>query len=232
MTWIVAQEVNGTNLYGGPFTSDEIAWYLVNVAPSSLGGMVNLIGDQKFFVPKLVELAHQSKDLWTINRIAKKLGDLEGVNFYPWDLQPLDTWWANNSSHYTNWPYAQSKQGMAAFSACKYYEALTNFETVLSFDPKADKTRAYAVACSVELGNLEKAHQLDDKFALSDGRWRLWSQGKMMLATNNIEGATKLFFSIGHKYPTLQNSFIRPGTHVLRQVDWTLFNELGQATNN
>ena len=93
--------------FAGPFTSDELAADLSGASGPQIDGVVNIVGKNLLFVPKLVELAHQSKDLWTVNRIAKTLKDWTGVDFFPWDLQPLDKWWAQNSMNYTNWPMDQ-----------------------------------------------------------------------------------------------------------------------------
>jgi len=170
-SWIVYEEKSGTNQYGGPFTTDETAQFLIEIHSSLLAGVVNRIDNQKNFVPKLVELAHQSKDLWTINRIAKKLNDITGVDFYPWDLHPLDSWWEQNSMNFTNWPFDEYSKGIDAVKACRYDQALTNLDFVLTIDPTADKSRALAVACAIEIGNLQKAQQLNTNYAIGDGRW-------------------------------------------------------------
>ena len=232
-SWVTFAEGTSTNQYGGPFTSDEIADALRNDFPPILDGAVNLIGNQPLFVPKLVELAHQCKNLWTINRIAKKMNELTGVSFYPWDLQPLDSWWKENRQSYTNWPFGQFSKGMDALRSVRYDEALTNFESVLAVDPTADKSRALAVACAIEVGNLETAQKLNTNYAIADGRWEQWAQGKMMLATNAIELGTEKFVSLTKKYPTLADSgFIAQGNHILRQIDWALYSRLMQPTND
>jgi TolA-binding protein len=219
--------------YSGPFTSDELAVYLSIMPSPELDGIVNLLGNQKLFVPKLVELAHNSKDMWTVNRIAKALNDMTGVSFYPWDLQPLDSWWAQNSMNYTNWPLEQYNKGMDAIRACQYGEALTNFEFVLRIDPTADKSRAFAVASAIEIGNMEKAQELNTNYAATDGRWKQWAQGKMMLATNAIQQGTEKFVFLTTNYPTfVGDAFIAQGNNILRQIDWTLYSKLMQPTNN
>jgi hypothetical protein len=221
------------NDYGGPFTSDELAILLSTEPSPQLDGIVNTIGKQTLFVPKLVELAHQSRDLWTINRIAKALNDMTGVNFYPWDLQPLDSWWAQNSTNYTNWPYDKYEKASEAFKSVHYEEALTNFESVLALDPAADRSRALAIGCAVEIGNIPKAQKLSTDFTIKDGRWEHWAQGKMMLATNGIRQGTEEFVSLTKKYPTFaENAWIVEGTHILRQVDWTLYRKLMQTPSN
>jgi hypothetical protein len=229
-TFIAVQE---DKVYGGPFTSDELAIFLLTAPSPALDGIVNIMGKQTLLVPKLVELAHQSKDLWTINRIAKALNDMTGVDFYPWDLKPLDDWWAKNSIYYTNWPYNQYLKAYEAFKSTHYEEALTNFESVLAIDPAADRSRALAVGCAIEIGNMPKAQQLNTNYATADGRWEHWAHCKMMLATNAIRQGTEEFVSLTKKNPTFaQISWIAEGNHILRQVDWTLYQKLMQTTNN
>ena len=228
-------EKSGDFQYGGPFTSDELADYLKSTVSPNLDGVVNLIGDPKqtLFVSKLVELAHSSKDLWTVNRIANALNKIAGVSFYPWDLQPLDQWWIQNKMNYTNWPYDQYANADAAFRATHYEEALTNFEAVLTIDPNADKSRALAVGCAIEIGNMPKAQQLNTNYSLPGERWQRWANGKMMLATNGIQQGTEEFVSIAKKYQTFPAiAGIAPGNNILRQIDWDLYSKLMQKTNN
>jgi hypothetical protein len=232
LNYIISSEQLGTNQYSGPFTSDEFAVFLSLAPEARLDGVVNILGKQILFVPKLVELAHQSRSLYTINRIGKALNDMTGISFYPWDLQPLDSWWAQHRMDYTNWPFSQYNEGMDAIRACRYDEALTNFEFVLTIDSTADKSRALAVACAVEIGNLVRAQQLNTNYALEDGRWKQWAQGKMMLATNAIEQATETFVSLSKRYPTFPGtSLIAPGNNLLRQINWEMYSKLMQATN-
>jgi tetratricopeptide (TPR) repeat protein len=232
LSYLIRAEGTGTNQYGGPFTSDELAMDLLSSSGSTMDGVVNLLGNQKIFVPKLVELAHQSKDLWTINRIAKALNDITGVNFYPWDLQPLDQWWAQNKMNYTNWPYDQYAKADAAIHATRYEEALTNYEAVLVIDPTADRGRALAVGCAIEVGDMTKAQQLNTNYALKGERWQRWANGKMMLATNGIQQGTEEFVFITKKYPTFPAvAWISPGNHILQQIDWALYSKLMQTTN-
>jgi hypothetical protein len=232
MTYLTLIESGGDKQYAGPFTSDEFASDLV-LDSLALDGTINAMGKQPLFVPKLVEFAHQSKDLWTINRIAKSLNDMAGVNFYPWDLQPLDKWWAQNSLSYTNWPFNQYQKALTAFRACKYNIALTNFESVLVIDRAADKSRALAVACAIEIGDMVKAQQLNTNYALKGERWEQWANGKMMLATNAIQQGTEKFASLAKKYPTFPvGAWIGEGNHVLRKIDWALYSKLMQTPSN
>jgi hypothetical protein len=134
--------------------------------------------------------------------------------------------------NYTNWPLEQYNKGMDAIHVCQYGEALTNLEFVLRIDPTADKSRAFAVASAIEIGNMEKAQELNTNYVIADGRWKQWALGKMMLATNAIQQGTEKFVSLAKEYPTfLNDAFIAQGNNILRQVDWTLYSKLMQPTN-
>lgn len=235
LTYMGASEGTGTtNQYGGPFSSDELVWGLFHSSPSGQEGIINIMGDskQKLFVPPLIELATNSKDLWIVNRIGNALNKIIGLNFYAWDLQPLDKWWAQNSMNYTNWPMDQYSKGIEAAEAGRYQEGLTNFEFVLKIDPKADESRALAVVCAIETWNIPKAEQLNTNYAIGDGRWEEWAQGKMMLATNSIQQGTEKLASLAKKYPTFKVvESIREGNPTYRNMDWALYSKLMQPTN-
>jgi hypothetical protein len=148
-------------------------------------------------------------------------------------LQPLDSWWAQNSTNYTNWPYDQYGKAYEAFKATHYKDALTNFLSVLAIDPAADESRALAVGCAIEIENIPMAQQLNTHYAIADGRWEHWAQGKMMLATNAIQQGTEEFVSLAKKYPPfVGTAWISERSHIPRQVDWTLYQKLMQTTNN
>jgi len=147
-------------------------------------------------------------------------------------LQPLEKWWEQNSMNYTNWPYAQYAKADAAVRATRYKEALTNYEAVLAIDPTADRSRAIAVGCAIQIGDMSKAQQLNTNYALKGGRWQRWANGKMMLATNGIQQGTEEFVSITKKYPTFPAAaWISPGNDILGQIDWPLYSKLMQTTN-
>lgn len=111
--------------------------------------------------------------------------------------------------------------------------ALTNFESVLVIDRAADKSRALAMACAIEIGNMVKAQQLNTDYELKGERWEQWANGKMMLATNAIQQGTEKFASLAKKYPTFPTrAWIEKGNHVLRQIDWALYSKLMQAPSN
>jgi hypothetical protein len=219
--------------YSGPYTSDELASFLTTSPSPALDGVINMLGKKRLFVPILVDLANHSKDLWTINRIANALKNMADVDFFPWDLQPLNAWWTKNSMNYTNWPLNEFNMAVDEIASCKYDEALTNFYHVLTIDPTADKSRALAIACAIETGNLPGAQQLNTNFSIVDGRWKQWADGKMMLATNAIELGTEKFVSLARKNPTfVKSAWIGQGNNILRQVDWKVYSQLMEATNN
>src|ERR1035438_7639525 len=62
--WAAPSLQHGELRFTGPFTSDELASGLLEAGFEE--GYVNVIGQERrmLFVPKLVELAHSSKDLW------------------------------------------------------------------------------------------------------------------------------------------------------------------------
>jgi hypothetical protein len=212
---------------------DEIAFALREAPSPTLDAYVNAVGNRKLFVSILVEKAHQSKDLWTVNRIAKALKEITGVDFYPWDLKPLDSWWASNSTRYTNWPYAEYDRGMQFFSSCTYQAALTNFQQVLAIDPTADKSRALAIACAIEVNNADELKRLNVPFQKPNGPSGRWARGITMLSTNAIEQGTKELSSLAKSNPSSSTSlWLAYGNHIVRNVDWQLFNKLLIPSNN
>jgi tetratricopeptide (TPR) repeat protein len=231
--FLTTTESAGVNQYGGPFTSDEIADKLSLYDGPELEGVINLVADNKLFVPKLVEKLHESKNLWVVDRIEIRLNSMTGKEFVPWDLKAVDLWWSQNMTNYIGWPYDQYGKADWAFHATRYQEALTNFEAVLAIDPAADKSRALAVGCAIEVGDLTKAKQLNVNYAAQGGRWQRWANAKMMLGTNGIQQATEEFVSIAKQYPTFPDSaWIDPRSSILRQIDWPLYSKLMQGTNS
>lgn len=212
--------------FSGPFANDELALTLRGPMPD---GAINIVGKDKLkiFIPELVDIARNAKDLWTVNRASKALNDLVGINFYPWDITPLDEWWKTNSILYTNWPYTSYDRAMGYFSSCRYDLALPEFETVLSGDSCADKSRALAIACALELGDTNKAENLRSAYTDKAGRWRKWANCRFVLSTGSVDAATRQFAELSREFPTFSDAaWIRPGQHVLRLIDWTLFNDL------
>lgn len=181
----------GTNCFLGPFCSEDIVNFLDN--PATAEGAVNYISQQRWmlFVPALVELAHSSDDLTLVNRISMAIENLAGIKFDAWDLKPLDAWWSAHESHYTNWPFADYREGIKAFRSRDFTNALRSFERVISIDPGADQSRAFAVASAAESLDLKKASNLMTGFVLTDHRLERWAKAKLLLASGDATAAVK-----------------------------------------
>jgi hypothetical protein len=237
MSFLVPVERVGETDYRGPFSNDELAYRLLGPSPD---GPINIVGNdkRKVFIPRLVEIAHESKDLWTINRVAKALKEMGCVDFFPWDIGPLDRWWTDNKASYTNWPYALYSEGNGAFGACRYREALDKLNQVLEIDPGADRSRAMAIACAFEIGDTNGVQTLRPGFVQKNGRWDRWVQCREVLETGTVHAATEAFADLARAYPTFKDSaWIGKGNHVLRKVDWAAYDELmkpdkEKASNN
>ncbi len=228
---LVPLERRGQDKFKGPFSTDELAVRLRQHPPD---GAINVIGKEKYrlFVPELVTIAH-TKDLWTANRAAKALDEIASVSFDPWNLEPLDAWWELNQAAFTNWPYEVYYDANAKFSACRYHEALNEFNKVLLVDPAADRSRALAVACALEIGDIETAQNLNVDYAQDGGRWQRWADSKMLLTTGKVDQATQVFATLAKDFPTFSDSaWIQRGNHVLRQLDWNLFDKEMSDQNN
>lgn len=228
-SFLIPIEREGEKDYHGPFTNDELAYRLLAPSPD---GAINIVGNEKrtIFIPRIVEIAHDSKDLWTINRAAKAIKNMGGPDFFPWELAPLDRWWAENKQAYTNWPYALYNQGNSTFGGCRYREALEIFRQLLKIDPAADRSRAMAIACAIEIGDTNQVPALRSGFVQAKGRWDKWVECRMLLETGTVQKATEAFVALSKEYPTFTDSaWVREGNHVLKKVDWKLFKEMMQS---
>lgn len=216
--------------YEVPTTSEELARRLESETSE---GAVNLVADRKalLFVPKLVEMARTSNDLWLLHRISFALKRMVGVEYAPWEVAALEGWWSQNKSSYTNWPFKAWKDGLWAFNACKYRDALAALESVLAVDPSADRARATAVAAAAEVGNLTKAKELNKDFAEKGGPWEEWAGAKMLLATGAVEQASKQLSSLVTRWPVMKKlGCVAEGSDVFRNLDWAEFSKL--STNS
>ena len=230
--WAAPSLQHGELRFTGPFTSDELASGLLEAGFEE--GYVNVIGQERrmLFVPKLVELAHSSKDLWLINRVSLAIKDMVGVESSPWDLTPLDQWWAQHKTSYTNWPYDNFARAIDSFRRCNYREALGLFESVLAVDPTADQSRALAVACAAKLDDVPKTKQLNAGYSQKDGRWERWAKGIILLARGASNEGTRELSSLVKDFPLMEASgFFWERSDVLRNLDWRMFAESIGKTN-
>lgn len=227
-TVAITKEQSGDSEYTGPFTSDEIAMQLRRIG---LEGTANYIRNHKLklFVPELIRIALTSKDLWEANRITFAISELTGQKFFPWTMSQLTNWWENNKLAYTNWPFTAFDAANGAFSGTRYGEALTNFQAVLAVDKAADTSRMCAIACALESSNVELATNLFSHFADPNGRWRKLAEAKMCASTGDVRTATSILAGLSTNYPTFR-PYSRE-SHVWRQIDWTMYDNLIAKTN-
>jgi len=225
---IPAEIKEGSAIFTGPFTNDELAMKLTH--PNTTEAAINEIGERKLllFVPVLVEIAQKSNDLWVINRVSKALKNMVDVDFFPWEIKPLNLWWEKNSKNYKNmWPFEEHIKAEIAYRSSKYSDALQAFETVLTIDPAADRCRALAVTCAIELGDLPKAQKLNAGYSQKEGRWAQLAKCKMLLSTDTVEKATKEFAALSKKFPTFVDQVkINEKNPILKELDWSLYSEL------
>ncbi|HLH53905.1 MAG TPA: hypothetical protein VKY92_09850 [Verrucomicrobiae bacterium] len=218
--------------FEGPFTNDELYEQLSNPDPE---GAVNAVSSSqlKLFIPKLVELAHGAGSLMLLKRVSLALHNLTRVSYEPWDTQSLDAWWENQQANYKKWPGKDFEEGLLAFSMVNYSKALPAFEAVLAVDPDAEKSRALAISCAVDLGLREKAEQLYSKFSNKDGRWAQWSKAKMLLASGAIEQGTRELAGLVLKYPIMREAgYARSANAVWQKINWPLYERLRTASTN
>src|SRR6266850_4002903 len=150
-----------------------------------------------------------------------------GLSRHVWDMGSLNKWWAGHQSNYTDWPHEHYNSGIDFFEHVNYLDALESFKKVLEVDSDADKSRALAVACAVEIGNIELAKNMFESFKAKDSRWAKWGQTKITLVTEGAERATKMLAGLSREYRTFPvRAFIHPRVHVWRQIDWSLYDRL------
>lgn len=73
----------------------------------------------------------------------------------------------------------------------------------MAADPKADKSRALAVVCAAEVGDIRKAHQLNGGYDQKNGRWERWAAAEMLLTTGAVEQATRAFAALVKECPVM-----------------------------
>jgi len=212
--------------YKGPFTSEEIAYRLR--IPSGIESAANAIRKEnlKCFLPELVTLAAQEKNLWVENRITHAISALSGQTHYPWTLEGLSNWWQTSSSQYTNWPYARFEKGIELLNATKYKDALCEFDAIIASDAYADRSRAYALACAIEIGDTNKVAAFSSGWKYPEGRWARWAKARHNISTGDIAQATTQFAELAADCRTFPDiAAMDPRNRLLRQVDWALYNQ-------
>lgn len=231
----VFMTVFGTNLYQGPFASDELAmWFSSTVQdPTTLNreGFVNTVRDlqQPLFLSSLIQLFTNETDLVVADTLAAAISDLAKEDFRPRDFHRLLAWWLERRDRYANWPFSTLERGMKEFSAVRYPQAAEAFDQVIKLDAGADMSRAYAIACYSETRQTNRAAVLAKEFKAPSGRWAQWARAKADLEAGNISNATVSFFHISTNFPTMPTA-PDPNYHTYRHIDWQLFNNL-KGTN-
>jgi tetratricopeptide (TPR) repeat protein len=221
----------GTNFYGGPFGSDELALRFSSVANDKTSfnreGFVNTVSDLKdpLFLSSLVELFTNETDLVVADRLTMAISDLAKENFHPHDFERITTWWKDHNNSFTNWPLSTLELGLHELNLANYPKAAEAFEQVLKLDSKADMSRAYAVACYWETGQTNRATTLAKEFKSSSARWAQWATAKAELEAGNVSNATVLFFSITTNFPNMSD-LPDKRYHIYRHIDWQLYDKL------
>jgi hypothetical protein len=222
---------SGTNFYRGPFTSDEVAMRFSLVTrdrwSSNREGFVNTVREfkQPLFLTSLIEMLTNETDLVVADRLTSAISDIAKEDFHPHDFERLMTWWKDRQAFYTTWPLATLERGFWEFSTLRYAQAAEAFEQVLKLDSGADMSRAYAIFCYWETGESNRAVTLAKEFKNTSARWAQWAAAKAELEAGSISNATVLFASIMTNVAKMDRLPAR-GSHVLRNIDWNLFDRL------
>ena len=91
--------VSGTNVFGGPFTSDELAVRFKPVANDKTSfnreGFINTVSDlkQPLFLAPLVEYFTNETDLGVADRLTIAISALATEDFHPRDFERIQMWW-------------------------------------------------------------------------------------------------------------------------------------------
>jgi hypothetical protein len=221
----------GTNLYKGPFTSDELAtdFPFLERDRTSLNreAFVNAILDlhQPLFLPALVEFFTNETDLAVGDRLTLAISDLAKKDFHPHDFEQIQTWWRSHENEYTNWPFSEYGHGFDEFSHGNFAVAANLFQQVLKLDPSADMSRAFAIHSCLVIGETNKAAELAKEFKDPAARWAKWASAITELQTGSASNATVQFVNLTKNDPTMT---ILPKEGVLRwrKIDWQLFHKL------
>src|ERR1039458_563635 len=218
----------GTNVYKGPFTSDELgsrfSYAKDDKFSNNREGFVNTVASLKeaLFLPWLMEFLTNETDSAVADRLTIAISDLAREDFHPREFERIQTWWHSHQAEYTNWPVSTFWQGYGALAKADLPEAAKSFEQVLKLDTGADMSRALAIGSFVGMGNTNKAAELLKGFQSATGRWAQWAAAKVELQTGNVSNATVSFATLTRENPTML-VLPREGDFLWRKIDWELF---------
>jgi hypothetical protein len=224
----------GTNVYEGPFTSDELATDFSAIANDRTSfnreGFINTVGDMKqpFFLARLIEFFTNETDLAVADRTTIAISDLVKEDFHPHDFEQIMTWWHSHQNGYTNWPIAEFNNGLNDIAVGNYSHGFQSFQKVLEIDTLADKSRALAILCGSEIGDTNKVEELTKGFKQPDARWAQWAAAIAELQNGSVSNATVRFAALKKKQPTM---IFLPDKQIpfWRNIDWQLFHKLISA---
>ena len=220
----------GTNLYKGPFTSDELASSFTTVREDKVSynreGFVNTVAGLKepLFLPWLVEFLTNETDAAVADRLTIAISDLAREDFHPRDFERIQAWWHAHETEYTNWPVSTFRQGYAALAGGDLPEAAKSFEQVLKLDAGADMSRALAIASLVEMGKTNEVAGLRKGFKSATGRWAQWATAAVELKTGNVSNATVSFATLMRDNPTM-SLLPQEGAFFWKKIDWQLLHK-------
>jgi hypothetical protein len=224
-------QVSGTNVYYGPFTSDELALSFSSAQQdmTSLNreGFVNTVSGlkQPLFLHRLIGFFTNESDLVVADRLTMAISDIAKENFRPHDFEQIQGWWHSRKNEYTNWPFSELDSGLEGIRRGRYSDAANSFEQVLKIDPSADMTRALAIVSYFELGETNQALELAKGFKEPAARWAQWAAAMTELHTGNVSNATVRLAVLKRKNPSMI-SLPREGESLWNRIDWKLFHEL------
>jgi hypothetical protein len=224
----------GTNIYGGPFTSDELALGFSSVEQDRFSvnreGFVNTVRDlkQPLFLPLLVEFFTNETDLVVADRLTMAISDLAKEDFHPHDFERIQTWWRTHENEYTKWPSSELVQGINEINYGDFSDAAKTYQQILKIDPSADMTRAFAIGSCLNIGETNRAQELAKGFKESNARWAKWANALTELQTGSISNATVQFVDLTKNNPTM-NALPKEGDLFWRKIDWQLFNKLSST---
>ena len=225
---------SGTNFYGGPFTSDELALGFQSVQQDksilNREGFVNTVKDLKepMFLHRLIEFFVNETDLEVADRLAMAISGITKQDFGPRDFARIQTWWNLHKNEYTNWPFSEFDLGFDGFGMGRFAGAAGALRKVLTFDPSADMSRALAITSYFEQGETNQALELAKGFKNPTGRWAELAGAITELHTGNVSNATVRLVDFTRKNPTMK-LLPKEGLTLWKKIDWQLFHKLAPS---